>query len=192
MMFASKMRLKRLHNTLTDQRLDTIEKNIETIQTSAKSTANIYHRMMIDDWSKELVLTNYGTKNGFIKKIAEAAKTGIATVESVDYETNSIRITRLTAAQINVYLDIDITDKKGHTLEFGFTCNEVTGSNNWGYNAYAPAAITWSWINKSINTRQKSSYIETVPCRGYYVAQIDELYHLKKVDTKIPKKKNGQ
>lgn len=142
----------------TDQRLDTIEKNIETIQTSAKSTANIYHRMMIDDWSKELVLTNYGTKNGFIKKIAEAAKTGIATVESVDYETNSIRITRLTAAQINVYLDIDITDKKGHTLEFGFTCNEVTGSNNWGYNAYAPAAITWSWINKSINTRQKSSY----------------------------------
>lgn len=142
----------------TDQRLDTIEKDIETIQTSAKSTANIYHRMMIDDWDKELVLTNYGAKNGFIKKIAEAAKTGIATVESVNYKTNSIRITRLTAAQINVYLDIDITDKKGHTLEFGFTCNEVTGSNNWGYNTYAPAAIPWSWINKSINIKQKSSY----------------------------------
>lgn len=58
----------------TDQRLDTIEKNIETIQTSAKSTANIYHRMMIDDWSKELVLTNYGTEKVLSKRLLKLQK----------------------------------------------------------------------------------------------------------------------
>lgn len=141
----------------TDQRLDTIESAIDTIRTSAKSTANIYHRMMIDDWGKELVFTNYATTTNFIKSIVDKAAEGVATVEKVNYETNGLRLIRLTNTQIVAYVDINITDKKGHTIEFGFTVNEVTNGNNWGFNAYAPAAISWKNIRTSLNSYQKSA-----------------------------------
>lgn len=142
----------------TDQRLDTLEKDVNTIQTSYKSTANIYHRMLIDDWGKELILTNFVSKKEFIKSLESTAKTGIATVNSVDYNTNSIRLTRLNNTQINAYLEINITNKKGHTLEIGFTVKENTGSYNWGFNSYGDNAIGWTWLSTGGNTMQKSSY----------------------------------
>lgn len=142
----------------TDQRLDNLEKDVNTIQTSYKSTANIYHRMMIDDWGKELILTNFVSTTNFIKNLEATAKKGIATVNTVDYDTNSIRLTRLNNTQINAYVEVDITNKKGHTLEFGFTVKEVTNGNNWGFNAYSPAVINWTNIRTSLNTTQKSSY----------------------------------
>ena len=141
----------------TDYRLESIEKNVEKIQTSAKSTANIYHRMMIDDWGKELVLTNYVSAQNFIKNLESTAKTGIATVDMVDYQTNSIRLTRLNVTQINAYVEVDITDKKGHTLEFGFTV-DATNGHSWGFNAYEPAPVSWTYMLKSINTNGVSSY----------------------------------
>lgn len=141
----------------TDYRLESIEKNVEEIQTSAKSTANIYHRMMIDDWGKELVLTNYVSAQNFIKNLETTAKTGIATVDMVDYQTNSIRLTRLNVTQINAYVEVDITDKKGHTLEFGFTV-DATNGYSWGFNAYEPAPVPWTYMPKSINMNGVSSY----------------------------------
>lgn len=142
----------------TDDRLDAVEKDVEVIQTSSKSTANIYHRMMIDDWNKELILTNYVATREFIKNLESTASKGIATVDMVDYNTNSIRLTRLNSTQINEYLEIDITDKKGHTFEIGFTVREVTNGNNWGFNTYNPAVISWTNIRTSLNTIQKSSF----------------------------------
>ena len=114
--------------------------------------------MMIDDWGKELILTNFVSTTGFIKNLEEKATTGIATVDTVDYDTNSIRLIRLNNAQINAYLEVDITNKKGHTLEIGFTVKEVTNGNNWGINAYAPAAFGWTNIRTTLNATQKSSY----------------------------------
>ena len=143
----------------TDQRLDSLEKDVNTIQTSYyKSTANIYHRMMIDDWGKELILTNFVSTTNFIKRLEDTAKNGIATVDTVDYDTNSIRLTRLNDTQINMYVEVDITNKKGHTLELGFTVKENTGTYNWGFYASAPGEIGWFWISKTINNMQKSSY----------------------------------
>lgn len=142
----------------TNHRLDSLEKNVDKIQTSSKSTANIYHRMMIDDWGKKLILTNYVSKTNFIKNLESTAKTGIATVDTVDYDTNSIRLTRLNDTQINMHVEVDITNKKGHTLEFGFMVKENTGTYNWGFYASTPGKIEWSWINKTINSMQKSSY----------------------------------
>ena len=142
----------------TDQRLDNLEKDVNTIQTSYKSTANIYHRMMIDDWGKELILTNFVSTTNFIKRLENTAKNGIATVDTVDYDTNSIRLTRLNDTQINMYVEVDITNKKGHTLELGFTVKENTGTYNWGFYASAPGEIGWFWISKTINNMQKSSY----------------------------------
>ena len=52
--------------------------------------------------------------------------------------------------------------------------------------------VSRSTIELAYEQLVSEGYIETVPCRGYYVAQIDELYHLKKVDTKIPKKKKAE
>ena len=49
--------------------------------------------------------------------------------------------------------------------------------------------VSRSTIELSYEQLVSEGYIETVPCRGYFVAQIDELYHLKKVDTKVPKRK---
>lgn len=49
--------------------------------------------------------------------------------------------------------------------------------------------VSRSTIELAYEQLVSEGYIETVPCRGYFVAQIDELYHLKKVDTKVPKKK---
>lgn len=142
----------------TDQRLDNLEKDVNTIQTSYKSTANIYHRMMIDDWGKELILTNFVSTTNFIKRLEDTAKNGIATVNTVDYDTNSIRLTRLNNTQINMYVEVDITNKKGHTLELGFTVKEVTNWVSWGFNAYAPAAFGWTNIKTSLNATQKSSF----------------------------------
>ena len=48
--------------------------------------------------------------------------------------------------------------------------------------------VSRSTIELAYEQLVSEGYIETVPCRGYFVAQIDELYHLKKVDTKVPKK----
>ena len=141
----------------TEQRLSALEKDVNTIQTSYKSTANIYHRMMIDDWGKELILTNYVSKLNFIKKIEDTAKTGIATVDIVDYNTNRIKIIRLNNTQISVELDIDITDKKGHTLELGFAIKETT-PYTWGFYTSQPNKIEWTWLSTSMNTVQKSSY----------------------------------
>lgn len=141
----------------TDQRLDTIEKNIETIQTSAKSTANIYHRMMIDDWGKDLELTNYAAKQNFAKGVEDKAK-NIATIEKVDYKTNSIRLTRLNGTQFIQYITLDITEKKGHRIEFGFTVNEVTNWASWGYQCTQPVPISWTNLRTNMNSHQKSSY----------------------------------
>lgn len=143
----------------TDQRLDTIESNITEITTSAKATASIYHRMMIDDWNKKLVLTNFGAT--FTKKIAETVTNNkIATVERIDYETNGIRIVRLNNTQVNEYVEVDITNKKGHTLEIGFTINPETCSYDWGFNAYEPAPIGWTYLTTSVITSQNSAYYE--------------------------------
>lgn len=142
----------------TNERLDLLESEVDTIKTSSKSTANVYYRMMIDDWNKKLVLTNYVSANNFIKSLETTAKTGIATVETVDYDTNSIRLVRLNNKQINIYLEVDITNKKGHTLELGFTVNEVTKRNNWGMNSYVPGSISWTTIGTNLNTVQKSSF----------------------------------
>ena len=142
----------------TDQRLDNLEKDVNTIQTSYKSTANIYHRMMIDDWGKELILTNFVSTTNFIKRLEDTAKNGIATVDTVNYDTNSIRLTRLNNTQINAYVEVDITNRKGHTLEIGFTVNEVTNWASWGFNAYTPAAFSWTNIRTSLNATQKSSF----------------------------------
>ena len=142
----------------TDQRMDNLEKDVNTIQTSYKSTANIYHRMMIDDWGKELILTNFVSTTNFIKRLEDTAKNGIATVNTVDYDTNSIRLTRLNATQINLYVEVDITNKKGHTLEIGLTVKENRGSYNWGFNSYGDNAIGWTWLSTRGNTIQKSSY----------------------------------
>ena len=142
----------------TDQRLDNLEKDVNTIQTSYKSTANIYHRMMIDDWGKELILTNFVSTTNFIKRLEDTAKNGIATVNTVDYDTNSIRLTRLNGTQMVLYVEVDVTNKKGHTLEFGFTVKENTGTYNWGLDALAPCEVGWFWISKAVNNIQKSSY----------------------------------
>lgn len=146
----------------TDQRLDSLEKDVNTIQTSYKSTANIYHRMMIDDWGKELILTNFVSTTNFIKRLEDTAKNGIATVNTVDYDTNSIRLTRLKDAQINMYVEVDITNKKGHTLELGFTVKEVTNGDNWGFDAYSPAAFYWTNIRTSLNTTQNHLIMEII------------------------------
>lgn len=162
--YIDKKRIKNLFkenssfNFETNERLDILENEVETIKSSYKSTANIYHRMMIDDWSKKLVLTNYVSTTNFIKNLESTAKTGIATVNTVDYDTNSIRLTRLNNTQINAYVEVDITNKKGHTIEFGFTVNEVTKRNNWGFNTYAPGSIQWTTIGTDLNTTQKSSF----------------------------------
>lgn len=141
----------------TDYRLDSLEKNVDEIKTSSKSTANIYHRMMIDDWGKDLILTNYVSKTNFIKDLEATAKTGIATVDTVDYDTNHIRLTRLTDAQINAYVEVDITSKKGHTLEFGFKINATNGYS-WGFNAYEPAPVSWTYMLQSLNGNNPSTY----------------------------------
>ena len=143
----------------TDQRLETIESNITKITTSAKTTANIYHRMMIDDWNKKLVLTNFGAT--FAEKIAETAtKNKIATIERANYETNGLRIVRLNNTQIIEYVEVDITNKKGHRLEIGFTVDPTTASNNWGFNAYEPGPISWTSINSSAIKSGSSSYYD--------------------------------
>lgn len=154
----------------TDQRLDTVEDELEKIQTSSKSTASIYHRMMIDDWTSEYIYTNFATTTEFIKGIVDKEKTGIATVDSVDYDTNSLRLTRLTNAQIVQFITIDISNKKGHTFEFGWTVNEVTKTSSWGFNTESPATIGWTTIRPAMNNTQKSSlygenfygYVKTV------------------------------
>ncbi len=154
----------------TDQRLGTVEDELEKLQTSSKSTASIYHRMMIDDWTSEYIYTNFATTTEFIKSIVDKAKTGIATVDSVDYGTNSLKLTRLTNSQIVQFLTVDISNKKGHTLEFGWTVNEVTKSNNWGFNTESPAVTGWTTIRPSMNNTRKSSlygenfygYVKTV------------------------------
>ena len=154
----------------TNHRLDSLEENVDKIQTSSKSTANIYHRMMIDDWTSEYIYTNFATTTEFIKGIVDKAKTGIATVDSVDYGTNSLKLTRLTNSQIVQFLTVDISNKKGHTLEFGWTVNEVTKTSSWGFNTESPATITWTTIRPAMNNNQKSSlygenfygYVKTV------------------------------
>ncbi len=154
----------------TDQRLGTVEDELEKLQTSSKSTASIYHRMMIDDWTSEYIYTNFVTTTEFIKGIVDKVKTGIATVDSVDYGTNNLKLTRLTNSQIVQFLTVDISNKKGHTLEFGWTVNEVTKSNNWGFNTESPAVIGWTTIRPAMNNTQKSSlygenfygYVKTV------------------------------
>ena len=57
-----------------------------------------------------------------------------------------------------MYVEVDITNKKGHTLELGFTVKEVTNWVSWGFNAYAPAAFGWTNIKTSLNATQKSSF----------------------------------
>ena len=146
------------YSTETNKRLDILEQDVTTIKTSHKSTANIYHRMMIDDWGKKLIFTNYVSTTNFVKKVETTAKTGIATVEAVDYKINRIRLTRLKNTQINEYVEIDITEKKGHTFEIGFQIKEVSDGFAWGFNAYQPAKIDWTYMNISLNTTQKSSY----------------------------------
>ena len=51
--------------------------------------------------------------------------------------------------------------------------------------------ISRSTIELAYEQLVSEGYIEPVPCRGYYVAQIDELYHLKKADTKAPRSKKA-
>lgn len=141
-----------------NSRLDVLEKDVKKIQTSYKSTANIYHRMMIDDWGKELVFTNFVSTTNFIKNLEKTAKKGIATVDIVDYESNRIRLTRLNDTQINEYVEIDVTEKKGHTFEIGFQVKEVTDTYIWGFDAGKPAQIGWSWMSTTLNVVQYSSY----------------------------------
>lgn len=141
----------------TNGRLDSLEKDVTTIKTSYKSTANIYHRMMIDDWGKKLIYTNY-VKSKFIKELQEKAKQGIITINETDEEVNRIKITRITDDQMNIYIEVDIQEKKGHTMEFGFSVLENSGTYNWGFNAEQPAEIGWSWISTALNSVQTSSF----------------------------------
>lgn len=142
------VRIKNLFNNLpsytleTNNRLDALENGLEEVKTSAKSTANIYHRMMIDDWSNDIVYTNYAS--GTVKAFEQACA-GHATVESIDYNTESIRLKRTDNVQLAYLITIPTKDKLGHTFEFGYTVNEITNKYNFGYNKWAAFSGGWEY-----------------------------------------------
>lgn len=140
----------------TDQRLDTLDGEIEEMKKSTKSTANIYHRMMLDDWGKNLVYTNFVTESKFLENLQADAK-NIMEIAEVREETNGLRLIRKTNGQINEYCKIDITEKKGHRIEVGFTVNEATNWA-WGFNGDKPCGINWTYFSTGLNKKQKSSY----------------------------------
>lgn len=142
------------YSVTTDDRIQAVEDDILEMKTSTKGTANIYHRMMIDDWGKDFKYTNYG--NDLYQTIIGKTK-GIATIESQDDSTNSFRITRTSATQMDSNVYIDATNKRGHTIEYGFTANTVSSNSLLGVSMYGDNGIGWTGITTNSNKKQRST-----------------------------------
>lgn len=135
---------------LLQSQIDDLQKNIKTLQDNkSKERASIYHRAMIDDWSKILTWDNLIVKSNWDKFIDETLPT-YWTINSTTYDENYYYINATTKstmeerfdARLKVYIDSSLA---GHTIEVGV-------SGTWDEPYHNTVAIdgitTWSGFSQ--------------------------------------------
>ena len=107
----------------SDERISEMESVIDEITSSSKKTSSVYHRMLIDDWSKEYNYTNYVTSKWFSQLISLVEKE--FTISSQDTNSKSLNCVRKTNNQVSKEILLDANKVLGHTIEIGLKVKNI-------------------------------------------------------------------
>lgn len=143
-----------------DTRLVSVENTLEEMQTSEKKTASVYHRMLIDDWGKEYIYTNLVSDKWWEQLLSDIKK--YMTVESSDVGTKSINAARVDDTQVTKDLIIDVSNKRGHVVEFGM---DIVNNTPW---ACGVNILDWYPANEN-NEIESTLY----PEQEFYVQRVE-------------------
>ena len=136
--------------------INKVDEELELIKSPDKTIANVYHRMMIDDWEKQLEFTNLITTD-WINNWAISDSNYFVTLK--DEESRGFSITSLQDYSSQHASTLAINKSlAGHTLEIGVLINSLSGTFGCSYlpsesywKNFSANASTISQVNKNLH-----------------------------------------